>query len=755
MTPLEADPPRELVFEITPGEATWTVAGPTPDGPQHVVASPLADAALMSEIADLRRSSHLKFAPTRQRDIRLYMDLAHRLAARITPTLLSEAAREALCIRLNRVDLGRARLTVRVTDHGALGDRVLALPWELVAPTGRDFPVRQSVLEVVRESAAPGAPGLPAPSGPIAVAVAVAAPEGQAMLSYEEEEVRLQTVLAALGSGAVFSDLGTLDDLVDLVDAHRATAILFSGHGLPGQLVFENRLGFADPVAVEELVRRLRSVLLSPGRGGSFPSLFFLSACAGASSEDGPSVAAALHRAGFPQVIGYFGTVKGSAANRAEATFFRCLARGETALQAAHRARASLVDVFEERGAPFVFPLAWTQFAIFQRGADRPVAAGERRLGRLLPARFRRRTESYGGVTLLSQGFVGRRALQHEILRRVSGGERIIVLQGLAGMGKTALAGHLMTRRLALAPRPAAALFLEVPLPEQETQPILALRRRAEEHGRRHQLPGWEEQLAELRRRFPAPVAGFSATVRALRAACPELVAYIDRVDALLAGPGAAAEPGEWLPVGAEWWREVLALGADGLLVLASTRYAWRDLPGRSHVGVPPLSAADTFRMTAFLVELADLTTEERRRLAAWTDGHPLAVTLLDAAVEGQSRRLGLGYETADRWRELVEPVLPEVAAAVRHAARLDELWATLPENAREQARRIAAAGTPLAAAEVDRLGSERDMLIRRGLLLRHLVEIRTAADTFRWSERWMLPRGLSQTIAAGLTPPE
>src|SRR4029077_16141061 len=117
----------------------------------------------------------------------------------------------------------------------------------------------------------------------------VAAPEGAVALAYEKEEVRLQNVLANLGHAVAFSDLGTLDDLVELADQHRATAILYSGHGLPGQLVFENRLGFADPIAVEEVVRRLRTVLLSPGRSGSFPGLFFLSSCEGATSSEGPS----------------------------------------------------------------------------------------------------------------------------------------------------------------------------------------------------------------------------------------------------------------------------------------------------------------------------------------------------------------------------------------------------------------------------------------------------------------------------------
>jgi CHAT domain len=738
----------DLLFTITPGEGTWTILGPTLESLPHLVPNPLADVGFLEQVSELRRYSSVKIPPGDQGSIRLYEDVARELSIRITPLLLSDEARQAVLIRLNQVQLGRARLTIRVADQGPLSDQVLKLPWEVLAPDSNEFPVRQSVLEVVRESVVPGAPELPEPSGPFGVAVAIAAPEGQATLSYEKEEVRLQTVLAALGHAVAFSDLGTLDDLVELVDQHRATAILFSGHGLPGQLLFENRLGFAEPIAAEEVVRRLRTVLLSPGRGGSFPGVFFLSSCEGATSEDGPSAAAALHRAGFPQVIGYFGPVRDSAASRAEEMFFRCLARGDTALQAAHRARASLVDVIEHEGEPFVYPLAWTQIAIYHRGADRPVGAGGRTPGRSLPARFRRRTEARHGVPVLSQGFIGRRALQHEILRKVSTGERLVVLQGLGGSGKTALAGHLMTRRLALSPHPAGALLLRAPSLEDEAEPILALRRQAEEHGRRHALPGWEERLAELRERFPAPAAGFAATLRALQAALSQspFAVYVDRVDALQEGPGADGGPGTWRAGAAEWWRELEELAAEDFLVLASTRYAGADLPGRSHLGVPPLSSSDAFRMMAFFVELADLTPEERRRLAEWTEGHPLAIALLDAAVDRRYKSQGLGYEPADRWKELVEPVLPEVGEAVRREIRLDELWAGLPEAAREQARRITATGKRLALAEVDQLGGERDLLIRAGLLVRHLKQ-----ETFggvRWVERWGVPRLIAELIA-------
>lgn len=737
----------DLRFTLTPGEETWTVVGPAPDGSPHVVPSPLANGDLLRRVRELRDSSSMRFSPDQQYDIRVYQDLARELSARITPLLLSEAARKALRTRLNQVQLGRARLTIRVVDHGPLGDQVLALPWEVVAPDPGELPVRQSTLEIVRESVVPGAPELPEPSLPLAVAVAVAAPEDQPALSHEREEVRLQTLLAPLGHAVAFSDLGTLADLEELVEMHRATAILFSGHGLPGELLFEDRLGFAHPVAVDEVVRRLRAVLLDPGRPGSFPGLFFLSSCKGATSEDGPATAAALHRAGFPQVIGYFGSVRDSAASRAEQTFFQALARGDTALQAAHRARASLVDAFEHEGELCVFPLAWTQFAIYHRGVDRPVAALGRRPGRSLPPRFRRRLDGRREIPVLSQGFVGRRALQHEILRKVDAGERLIVLHGLGGSGKTALAGHLMARRLA-ADRTdlSATLMLRVPRPEEEGDPIRALRRQAEEHGRRHALPDWATRVAGLRGRYPVPAAGFAAALRALHELLPRLAIYLDRLDALQTGPGEGEMLGAWQPGVERWWRELVAIAEDGVLVLASTRWAGAGLPIRSYVGLPPLSASDALRMMVFFVELADLTPEERHRLTAWSEGHPRTIELLDRAVAAQRDGHGLGYEAGNPWQELVEPALLDVAEAVRRELGLRELWAGLSEGAREQARRIASSEKAMSQASVDRLGPHRDELIRCGLLIRHLEEV-GGSGALRWTERWGLPLRLREVL--------
>ena len=53
--------PNDLLFTIEPGEETWTIAGPTPDSPPHVVPSPLADFDFLRQVSDLRSYSSMKF----------------------------------------------------------------------------------------------------------------------------------------------------------------------------------------------------------------------------------------------------------------------------------------------------------------------------------------------------------------------------------------------------------------------------------------------------------------------------------------------------------------------------------------------------------------------------------------------------------------------------------------------------------------------------------------------------------------------
>lgn len=314
--------PVMIDVTIEPSEPSWIVSGPAPSPGPRTIPSPLADRSFRGRLAELREWS---CRPVRRGDPQapgteeFLRRLARQVSGPLEEVLFPEGVRNAL---LPQIGSEGALLVLRVTGQGEPSDRVLALPWELVGSGLAGFP-----FQVVREAVVEGAPELPELSGPLSVAAFIAAPEDRSPLAYEEEALRLQVALSPLGHQVSFAELGRIQDLVDLAETGRPGVLHFSGHGREGRLMFEDALGLADEIPVEELVRQLRLVLLDPGRPGRFPSLFFLSSRGAAAAgptpepsdlEAGPAIAGCLHRAGFAQVVGFFGPVDGELASRAE-----------------------------------------------------------------------------------------------------------------------------------------------------------------------------------------------------------------------------------------------------------------------------------------------------------------------------------------------------------------------------------------------------------------------------------------------------
>jgi tetratricopeptide (TPR) repeat protein len=587
--------PASLLFALTPTEETWTIIGPLAGHPARVVPNPLADARFRELVASLREWASQPVPLDRADPLgteAFVQDRARRVSRRLTGALLVDEDRRAVAAAL--AGNGRVRLVLRVRPAsegtGPAADASLALPWELLAPEEPGlWPVQYGRLSVIREAVADGVPDLPEPAGPLTLATAIAAPEDRVVFAYEQEAFRLLAALSPLGQRAAFSDLGGLEDLVELVAAIRATAIHFRGYGLPGGLLFENALGFAEEVPVSELRRRLATILLSPRRAGSFPGLFFLSAPYSAREPQpgqGPaasalpadsSVAAALHRSGFAQVVGYFGPVSPDLTTRLEERFYETLAAGGSTLAAVELARSVLNEPLGAAGERVVHPFGWTQLAVYHRGPDRPLALPGR--SRRLASRYRRRIVQVHGLPVLERGFIGRRDLLHEIRRRVHEGRRLLVLQGLGGLGKTALASHLLARIFEV--KPADRLILRCQEAEGAADPVLVLRGQAEEHGRLHRFRFWDERMRDLRERFPDPVEGFVEVVRSLRRDRPHLAIYADNAESLQEGPKTEESRGlgTWRPGAEAWWRALEQLETEGEgLILLTTRYLWSDL---------------------------------------------------------------------------------------------------------------------------------------------------------------------------------
>ncbi len=345
-------------------------------------------------------------------------------------------------------------------------DFVLSLPWELLWYEDQ-FLVRDGVVDMVRSTVDEvGFESLPAePTEPFSLVTNVSAPQGS-LLSYEAESYR---ITRALSENCVQTptELGTLDDLVNTVAREKPAGIHFSGHGAPGHLVFEDDLGQNDVVSVTDLVTALKQKL----PGGKLPAFFYLASCHGntpASTDTrvsgSESAAAQLHRAGVALVVGYYGPIADELSTRAEEALYRAIASGEPLTfamrqalnamrvgfddpDAAHRPDETdgkgLQDISPSRGEASTapnrsHPFAWAQLVCYHRGPDRPLGLPVKTADLQQRAAALQRTfTGMGNRRILSTGFIGRRTELHRIRARIRRGDRVFVLQGLGGLGKT------------------------------------------------------------------------------------------------------------------------------------------------------------------------------------------------------------------------------------------------------------------------------------------------------------------------------
>jgi len=580
-------------------------------------------------------------------------------------------------------------------------DLILSLPWELIRMDG-EFAVRDGRMDLVRSTPALSEqpPQLSPPDGYMKLVVNVSAPEGEKVgsLNYEDECYRINRALHEYLE-VVFTDLGSSNDMVNAIVENEPTGVHFSGHGMPGKLLFEDDEGMEDPVSISDLLTDIRTK--APGK---FPRFFYLASCYGntpAKPEEGQAgstiSAAQLHREGVVQVIGYYGPILETLSTMAEVAIYRELADGRTTRHGVRMARAVLAkgpDVLEKdtykgeaaRQRVSAFPFAWAQLVFYHRGPDFPLSQPvPDEHAQTQEARLERRFEEMGTKQrrILSTGFIGRRRELHTF-RRACRERHVFVFQGLGGLGKSALAFKALPM-LAQDCHTLAIWCQEVEDAENQAQ---ELANRLSDFGQTLLKGKWTDIVLKVDRNAEATEAQrFEFFLQNIIGSLNHLLIYLDNMESLLKGPD-NEDPqafGDWRSPEVEAICKTLkAMSGDKLSVVASCRYR---NPAFNHdiIPVPEMPDNDIFRMMGWFDGLRRLSVMNRARLVAQLHGHPRAVEFLEDLIspairKWEDRRGEWVTPTEDddierEWKKLISPALPVVEEKLRQNLLLDAIW--------------------------------------------------------------------------------
>ncbi len=644
------------------------------------------------------------------------------LAKRAFPGPLGEALENVL---EKAAYAGRlVTLEIRTEDRNAL-----ARPWELLSFPNHPLSVRQGLIEIVRHIPLPGEapdpskdPAREIPADRISVLGFTASPlEDQDLdalpgtggmrysdLFWEREQERLLVALDRLvreGRGRlILPDTGDKEELrSQLAKEDRPQVVHLSCHGGTANgkpaLFLEDSEGRRSPLGAEELLAWLRATPKAEPL-----DLLVLSAC---DSSEAAGLAETLVRGGVHRVLGMQSTVSDHGASAFAGAFYEAIALGTDLSTALRKGRAELAAQGEAH--------EWaTPTLTLSRDAG-PLVAPQASVPPAAPsAEILRKDFSIEGVTYLEKGYVGRRDVERRLLRAFERGERVIVIHGLGGIGKSTLAARFLERR-----REEGAHLL-ILYAGRELSPASFLEEIAKKVGveRSGTLP-----LDIAEKQFQADLQ------KALREVVPTIL-LLDNFEDNQDGDGHLRNPllGEALAA-------LLQLGGPGFRLLLTSRLPVElpDLPFEvCNCDLGELSPSGCRKLRLLDPEgLGSLEEDAWRQVLIHLGGHPKALELLGGYLKGKPDRartflanFGKAVETVDRKLSakrqergrslLVETVLEEVPEErLPTFDRLCLLEEPLPSEELE---------TLLAADGISRPGADLGWLRDHGLLARKVA---------------------------------
>ena len=360
------------------------------------------------------------------------------------------------------VPVGSMRFLVIASDV----PEVLNLPWEFLLPPDCDFLGIDPRFGIRR---LPSSGKKLAPFNgdlrprPLRLLFMACSPTDLPTLDYEREEEAL--FRAIYGQDVAFDscDLGTFEEFRDKVSEFKPHVVHLTGHGAviegQGRFAFEKEDGNADLVPSEELRRFL---------AGSGVQCVFVSGCQSGKApvEVIGGICQGLVSAEVPLAVGWAASIADDLATNFARTFYKNLKDAQPVDRALLLARQEAWKVCQKRDDPsWTLPVlyaATNQSMIFDPDTQRPVEEPSRPA--IVQDALPGMKEGY------AEHFVGRRREQQRLLPALRSGDlQIVIITGMGGSGKSALATRL-ARKL------ETYGFILIPVPSSKENPLNSAR---------------------------------------------------------------------------------------------------------------------------------------------------------------------------------------------------------------------------------------------------------------------------------------
>lgn len=574
-------------------------------------------------------------------------------------------------------------LRVKVCGDARHVEKVCELPWELLY-LGGEFPAREGKLHVIREV------GSADPRWRVdgdrlqpRLLVHMADPEGDELNS-SVARFHLGSRLAAVRELTRFSALGSVEDLMEGMVAHRPSILCLWGHGThEGEFVFE--AGHASSERLGAPFARSIDELMQWAFRDHVPDAVWLACC------HGDLMAPRIHRHGVQQVLAYVDPVELELAEQVDRLLFQELLDRGCTVDAVRWARASMGRSLELDGQRVDYPLAWAMLTLYHRGPIRPLGyQSSTPTSPFVSQSLYHRNNPLDG---LEDGFIGRRGLLAE-LRRVAldpGAPRWIGLYGHAGLGKSATMNRLASILRLHAQRHLVHVGLDELSDDDAPTRFHALRDLLAERLEPEAFAMSPEQLA-----------------RSVVEQTPGALIYLDPLEVLIEVP--EGESPRWVSPELQRFFEALARALDDqrgrrpehhTLILACARVRPR---GYGHwLAIDTCEPSDLAHMMAWQRPLARYGFAQRQELARRLHGLPGAMMQLLRALEHE--------DAARPLDELDEHACLELLA---ESTENDELFAHL-RPAEHELLRLHVSGQVEARELLERV----PRLVALGLLIR------------------------------------